>query len=302
MKTLPHLVTAGLLALLLLAGLTATSAKAAPPPHIVFIVGDHEYGSERTMPLLAQALSTQYGFKTTVLKSVPDEAGNDIPGLEALDTADLAIFFLRWRALPAQQIQHVEAYAKSGRPMIGFRTSSHSFKYPEGDPLEKWNGWAAEAFGAPPGWGADGHTHYGHQCSTDVSIIPAAAKEPILKGATGSFHVRSWLYQVLPKWPPADATRLLSGKAVDPNKPAPDNPVAWTWKNKFGGRIFFTTLGHPEDFSVEPFQRLVLNAVYWTLGQPVPDTWKGRMDINVSYEKPGKADAKKAEPKKAPKK
>ncbi len=267
------------LTLLILGGLLS----AAPSKHIVFVCGDHEYSGEQTLPLLAAELEKRYGFRTTVLKSAPDQNGEtDIPGLEALKTADLAVFYLRWRRLPAEQLAHIETYVKTGKPLFGFRTTSHSFNYPKDSPLAEWNRWAAGTFGAPPGWGADGHTHFGHQASTDVYQVPGAGSHPILKGVAEKFHVRSWLYRVLPKWPPPDAARLLMGKAIDPNKPAEDNPVAWTWNNGHGARVFFTTLGHPEDFAVEPFQRLVVNAIHWCLKRD-PRKWKGPMPINVPY-------------------
>jgi type 1 glutamine amidotransferase len=263
----------------------AASAVAAPKnPHIVFVCGDHEYSGEQTMPLLAAELEKHYGMRCKVIASQPDQnAEENIPGLEALDQADLGVFFLRWRRLPAEQLAPIERYMKSGKPMFGFRTSSHSFNYPKGHALEKWNEWAAEAFGAPPGWGKDGHTHFGHQASTDVSVIPAAAKHPILLGVPEKFHVRSWLYRVLPKWPPQDAEKLLMGHCVNPNKPAEDNPVAWTWKNHFGGKVFFTTLGHPEDFQSEAMQRLTVNAIHWAVGKPSPKKWKGPLNIAVPY-------------------
>src|SRR5262245_63995571 len=76
-------------------------AGAAKKPRVVFVSGDHEYGSEATFPLLAAELQKRYGFETTVVKSYPDEnAEENIPGLEALDKADVAVFFLRWRRLP----------------------------------------------------------------------------------------------------------------------------------------------------------------------------------------------------------
>jgi type 1 glutamine amidotransferase len=269
----------------------ASAAFAADKPHVVFVLGDHEYSGEQTLPVVAADLEKRYGLRCTVIKSQPDQnAERNIPGLDVLKTADLAVFFLRWRQLPADQVAHIDAYTKSGKPMFGFRTSSHSFNYPAGHELERWNGWAAEAFGAPPGWGKDGHTHFGHECSTDVTVIPEAAKHPILTGITGPFHVRSWLYRVLPKWPPKDATLLLSGHAVKPNKPAEDNPVAWTWKNQFGARVFFTTLGHPEDFQTEQMQRLTVNAMHWCLNRPVPK-WKGKVDISVPYRGIQKTDA-----------
>jgi type 1 glutamine amidotransferase len=253
-------------------------------PHVVFVAGDHEYSGEVTLPLLAAELGKHYGFETTVLQSFPDQnAEEDIPGLEALATADLTLFYLRWRQLPADQVRHIEDYLRAGKPVIGLRTTSHGFRYPAGHPLERWNGWAAEAFGAPPGWGVDGHTHYGHQSSTEVSVVEAAARHPILNGVTGPFQVRSWLYHVLPKWPPADAARLLMGKALSPNKPAPDNPVAWAGNNAYGGRAFFTTLGHPEDFTAEPLQRLMVNAVHWCLGMAAPDPWRGPFKMDAPY-------------------
>jgi hypothetical protein len=194
------------------------------------------------------------------------------------------VFFMRWRQLPKEQMTFIERYAHASKPVFGFRTASHSFKYPAGHELESWNSYAADFFGAPPGWGVDGHRHYGHQCSTDVSILPAAAGSPLLKGVAPSFHVRSWLYNVLPKWPPQDAVPLLMGKAVDANTPnVPENPVAWTWKNKWGGRAFYTSLGHPEDFQVESFQRLVVNALHWAAGLPLPDKWDGKIDYHVAY-------------------
>lgn len=259
--------------------------KKAKKPLVVFVCGDHEYSGESTLPLLAAVLEKQYGFRTKVLKSFPDQnAERDIPGLETLAEADLAVFFLRWRLLPADQVAHIEAYLKSGKPIMGFRTSTHSFNYPNTDPLVAYNGFAERAFGAPPGWGGPSqHTHYGHNASTDATIIADKAKHPILTGVDPAFHVRSWLYRVLPDYPAKGTDWLLMGKAVNPDKPAVDQPIAWTWENQYKGKVFFTTMGHPEDFSVESFQRLVVNAVHWELGLKVPQTWAGKLAINVPY-------------------
>ncbi len=258
---------------------------AAPPkrPNIVFVSGDHEYGSEETFPLLAAELEKNYGMQATVLKSSPDEnAEENIPGLEALAKADLAVFFLRWRRLPADQVEHIRKYLNSGRPVVAFRTTTHSFNYPKGHPMEVWNSFAPGYIGGPPGWG-NGHYHYGHKSSTDVRINPAAESDPILTGVAPSFHVRSWLYHVLP-YPPADAKQLLIGRAVDSEKKdAVENPVAWTWKNKVGGKVFVTTMGHPEDFQVESFQRLVVNGIHWAVGKPVPKKWAGKFNVDVKY-------------------
>lgn len=265
--------------------LFAQSSKAGKKPLVVFVTGDHEYSSEETMPVIAAALEKDYGMKTIVLKASPDyNSEENIPGLEVLKQADLAVFFLRWRRLPPEQLAYIDAYLKSGKPVMGFRTTTHAFHFPEGHPSEKWNAFGEFALNAPPGWGgAAKHTHYGHESSTDVYVIPEQANNPILTGVATNFHVRSWLYRVLPDYPVKGSTWLLMGKAVNPDKEAIENPVAWTGTNSFGGRVFMTTLGHPEDFTQEPFQRLVINAVHYELGLKIPRKWKGKMNIQVPY-------------------
>lgn len=265
---------------------TGVSAK---KPLIVFVTGDHEYSGEATLPLVAAELEKNYDYRTVVLKASPDHNSEEnIPGLKALKEADLAVFFLRWRRLPPDQVKFIEDYLKSGKPVIGFRTTTHAFNYPKGHELEKWNAFGEFALNAPPGWGgiAD-HTHYGHESSTDVSIISGAAKNPILTGVAKNFHARSWLYKVLPDYPSKGSVWLLMGHAVNPNTDdAMDNPVAWTGKNSFGGRVFMTTLGHPEDFDLEPFQRLVINAIHWASGKPIPKKCAGKIEINIPYRLP----------------
>ncbi|MFP6866821.1 MAG: hypothetical protein VCA35_12825, partial [Roseibacillus sp.] len=69
--------------------------------HLVFIASDHEYRSEETLPALARILAKHHGFKCTVCFGV-DENGelkaghSNIPGLEALKSADLMVIFTRF--------------------------------------------------------------------------------------------------------------------------------------------------------------------------------------------------------------
>jgi len=274
-----------LLSVFIYAMISPTFAQSKNQPLIVFVTGDHEYSGEFTLPLIAAELEKNYGFRTKVLKAYPNQnAEKDIPGLEALKDADLAVFYLRWRQLPKEQLDYIEAYLKTGKPVMAFRTTTHAFNYPKGHELEKWNAFGEFALNSPPGWGGKAaHTHYGHESTTDVSVIPAAAKHPILTGVAPTFHMRSWLYRVLPDYPTKGSEWLLMGKSVNPDKAAIENPVAWTGTNSFGSKVFMTTLGHPEDFKVEAFQRLVINAIHWELGKKVPKQWKGKIDINVPY-------------------
>jgi type 1 glutamine amidotransferase len=272
-----------ILFLILISTLSASFAK--KKPYIVFVTGDHEYGGELTLPLIASELEKNYGFRTKILKAYPNQnAEKNIPGLESLKEADLAVFFLRWRQLPLEQLAHIEAYLKSAKPVMGFRTSTHAFNFPVGHPSERWNSFGEFALNAPPGWGGKAqHTHYGHESSTDVSTIAAAQKHPILRGISPNFHVPSWLYRVLPDYPTKGSEWLLMGKSVNPDKTAIDNPVAWVGINAYGAKVFTTTLGHPEDFKEEAVQHLIINAIHWELGKKVPKKWKGKINIEVPY-------------------
>ena len=40
-------------------------------------------------------------------------------------------------------------------------------------------------------------------------------------------------------------------------------PVAWTHVGPGGGRVFYTSLGHPYDFGITQFRQMLRNAIYW---------------------------------------
>ncbi len=227
----------------------------ATKPKTVFVGGDHEYSGESTLPLF----------------------GAELKG------ASLAVLFLRWRRLPLKQLAMINAYVRAGKPVIALRTTSHAFSYPAGDEREVWNRWAPDVFGAAPGWNVEGHSHYGHLSTTRARVNALAAQDPILKGVAADFTAPSWRYNVVPNYPPAKAKILLFGDAIDSNKPAVRNPIARTWSNRYRGRAFYTSLGHPGNFALEPFQRLLTNAAFWALDARTSKSWAGRMKIDVPY-------------------
>jgi len=109
--------------------------------HIVLLSGDEEYRSEETMPQLGKILSTHHGFKCTVLFAIDKKTGeinpnttDNIPGMEALEKADLVIMALRFRNLPDDQMKYFVDYVESGRPIIGMRTSTHAFNFDKKGP------------------------------------------------------------------------------------------------------------------------------------------------------------------------
>src|SRR5215470_14748073 len=85
--------------------------------HIVFLTGDEEYRSEEGLPQLAKILAVRHGFKCTVLFCINPADGtidpgvkDNLPGIEALDTADLCVMLLRFRELPDEKMKHFVDY------------------------------------------------------------------------------------------------------------------------------------------------------------------------------------------------
>src|SRR5207245_801013 len=75
----------------------------------------------------------RHGFKCTVLFTRDKTDGtinptvNNVPGLEALRSADLMVIFTRFLDLPDEQMAHVAAYLDGGKPVVGLRTATHAF-------------------------------------------------------------------------------------------------------------------------------------------------------------------------------
>ncbi len=257
-------------------------------PKIVFVTGDDEYRSEESMPMLAAILERELGAETVVGYAV-DSSGYinptnpyHISRLEELADADLMVVFTRFRQLPAAEANLITDYAESGRPIVGFRTATHAFKYtePRDSALMGLNeAWPTKVFGQQ--WITHhGHFEDGHGRLTDLSLVDGKEDRPILNGVE-PFETYSWLYHVDGgDWKLAgDSAPLLTGHSLRSNHEAEgrldefplDNPVAWT-KTYTGSsgkpaRVFFTTLGHPYDFKEESMRKLALNGIYWALGR-----------------------------------
>lgn len=254
-------------------------------PHIVFVIGDEEYRSEESMPMLAAILEREMGADISLCYSV-DSAGyidpnrlDHIQGLEALKDADLMVMFARFRALPPEEAKMITDYAESGKPMVGFRTATHTFKYLSDSSMMHLNDeWPTKVFGQQ--WITHhGHFEDGNAPLTTVSILPNA-NTSILNGFE-PFDAYSWLYHVDGgDWKLAgDSQPFLEGKSLRSNhenegrldKFPLTNPVAWTksYTRTSGksARVFFTTLGHPFDFKQESMRKLAINGIYWALGK-----------------------------------
>ncbi|MEI8089085.1 MAG: PVC-type heme-binding CxxCH protein [Opitutaceae bacterium] len=271
--------------------------------HVVLLSGDEEYRSEEALPMLAKILSQRHGFKTTVLFALdadgtinPNNA-KSLPGSEALDSADIIIMSLRFRAWPDEAMKRFEAAHRRGVPIIALRTATHAFNFPAGSPWASysWNNKTSPATTGGFGQQVLGETwvsHWGNHKkeATRGLIEPGATSNPLLRGVTELF-ANSDVYEAAP---PADANILVRGLVLKGMSPtdapadylkktaakveqpvnAPAMPVVWTRQFKTGSgtsaKIFTTTLGAATDFENESLRRLIVNATYWAAGLEIP--------------------------------
>ena len=260
--------------------------------HVVLVSGDEEYRSEEGLPQLAKILSKRHGFRCTVLFAVDEKGeiapnkGDNIPGLDALDKADLLVLLTRFRDLPDDQMKHLADYAESGRPIVGLRTATHAFNVKKGKTYSKYS-YNSKEEGWDGGFGRRvlGETwvnhHGGHKVqSTRGLVAPGAEGHPILRGIKdGDVWGPTDVYGVrLPL--PGDSKPLLLGQVLAGMKPDdppvegkkndPMMPVAWvkTYTGESGkpARVFTTTMGSSTDMLSEGVRRLLVNACYWAAG------------------------------------
>jgi hypothetical protein len=272
--------------------------------HVVFVTGDEEYRSEDSMPQLAKILAVRHGFKCTVLFSINKETGeidpktlDNIPGLEALEKADLMVLFLRFRELPDDQMKRIIDYTNSGKPILALRTSTHPFFYRKNtdSPYAKYT-WQPNLGG---GYGREvlGETwiaHYGHHQreSTRGLIAKGMEDHPIVKGIDDIWGP-SDVYDITTlsgDSKPVVMGQVLSGMSPD-DGPNPDKelkPLAWvkTYTGSEGkaSRVFCTTLGHGGDLENEGVRRLLVNASFWCLGMEERIPAMANVDLVGTYD------------------
>ena len=272
--------------------------------HIVLVSGDEEYRSEEGLPQLAKILSKQHGFRCTVLFAIdrndgtinPNQADN-IPGLEALDRADLMIIATRFRNLPDEQMKHIVDYVERGKPVVGLRTATHAFQLKSSPTYARYS-WNSKEWDGGFGRQVLGETwinHHGKHAvqSTRGLIAPGQENHPVLRGIeNGAIWGPSDVYTV--KIPlPGDSTPLVLGQVLsgmkegDPPAPGKQNdpmmPVAWV--RTYGkARVFTTTMGAANDLLNESLRRLIVNGVYWTLGMEKKIPARSRVDLVGDYQ------------------
>jgi len=230
-------------------------------PHLVMLIAEPEYKTRETLPAFAEGeLSREFCWSIYFGKEDDPHA---LAEFTSLDDADVLLISIRRRVLPEAQLQLIRKYIAAGRPVVGIRTASHAFSLrgdkeaPAGYAL--WEGFDPEVLG--------GHYtgHHSNDTRTAIRVAPGAAKHPILAGVDlREFSGNGSLYRVSPL--AKSTTPLLIGSIPG----HPDEPVAWTNTSAGGGRVFYTSLGHPKDFESPAFRRLLKNGILWAVGTNAP--------------------------------
>jgi len=236
----------------------------APAANIVIMTVEdpNNYEAPRTMREFAERELRPLGHRVTVIDGDKPQMHHFAGLVEALKEADLLVLFSRRRFPPQEQMVAIRAHLAAGKPLLGIRTANHAFLPKPNevvDPsLAPWPEFTHEVLGGEnTGYETKG-LPYG------VSISRGAESSALVKGVNvANIQGYQSMYKVLPL--AADATPVLIGTA-QAGATTPPQPVAWT--RAYGSskaRIFYTSLGAPEDMRSADVNRLLLNAVAWTL-------------------------------------
>ncbi|GHT38250.1 hypothetical protein AGMMS49965_01030 [Bacteroidia bacterium] len=240
---------------------------------IAILTAEGEYHANQKLPEFAHELTLK-DFHCDFSLGVPfmEDKGvsgrHNLENLQILEDADLAIVFVRRRALEPEKMAQIKNYVAAGRPVLGIRTSAVAFDAKgnvprEGGAIVASTEKTSEFLAQWPEldrdvWGGNYHGHHPHlERGTDITLVPGMENHPLLKGVT-PFNSLNWLYECAPLRSEKAQVLLLGS---NPGKPL--EPVLWTNGNK----VIYTSLGHWDDWKIESFKNLMFNSVNYLLNQ-----------------------------------
>lgn len=228
--------------------------------HIIFLISKDplNYEAHKTIPPFAKMLEEKHGFKVSVLLGSGKHGSYQFPNMDIINDADLLVVFCRRLALPHHQMDILKQYLKSGKPVVGIRTANHGFSVRDevADGYEGWWGFVPDILGC------ENQGYEPEKFGTEVTVLPGKANHPILKDvAISGWYSNGQVYKVAPIID-KKAEVLLTGQARNNSEP---QPIAWTRETAHNSRVFYTSLGYPDDFKYAPFIQLLVNGIYWAL-------------------------------------
>lgn len=201
--------------------------------------GSFEYDSEESLTIFKSFIEKNYSIQTNL---VVYKSEDDDPSLQVIEDTDVLLVYTRRLNTEGESLKLFQSYCEQGKPIVGIRTASHAY--------QNWLEFDKIVLGG------DYQGHYGH--GPTVRLEDVSQSHPILRGipkfvSYGSLYKNPSLS--------SDASVLLMGH-TDENT----EPVAWTRLHN-GGRVFYTSLGHQEDFELEPFLRFLAQGILWVSEQ-----------------------------------
>ncbi len=234
-------------------------------PTMVMVIGESEYHTWETLPAFATDTLLKAGLRIEYVTATTRNDDYHFMGYRAITGADLVLVSARRRAMPHEMAVMLKQHVESGKPVVGIRTASHAFSVRGSDRsklgqagLEDWPEFDSEVLGG---------NYTGHHPAgpvTIVRVVQEAADHPVLKGvALESWSSPASLYKTSPLKP--GATVLLTGQIAGEQA----EPIAWVRSaGPRQSRVFYTSLGHPEDFRSSSFRRMLRNGILWAIGMP----------------------------------
>jgi type 1 glutamine amidotransferase len=229
-----------LLSLGLLALAAAPSLGAQPAVLKIHLIGFGEYEAARSLADFKKYVEQHFRVECTASLG---GNGKKLDNLEALKSADVLILFARRMNLPKEQMAIIRQHWEKGKAIVGVRTACHAFQKKDNEVFDR------QVLGG----------NYGGPASNGgflTAVAPGAEEHPVLKGV-GAIKAHKYAYGNGPL-----ARDVVVLQVVGRIK---DRPFPVTWVHTYkGGRVFYTSLGAPEDFPQENFRRLLTNAIFWT--------------------------------------
>lgn len=247
-------------------------------PLVAFIIADNEYHANQSLPQFGHELLLTKGVNCEYASGKPVTEGegvHNIENMQILNDADLAVVFVRRRALPSEQMNFIKEYVEKGKPVLGIRTASHAFDAKKDVPREGGGLVAAktqvpELLAQWPEFDQDvlGGNYQGHYGNMKegiaFSVSPGMENHPVLKGISpkgfiGPVAPSESLYKNRPLRS-ENIQVLLTGSI--PNEPA--EPVFWI-NNLENGKVIYTSMGHWAHWKMDEFYKLMVNSIGYLL-------------------------------------
>ncbi|MHC4993996.1 MAG: PVC-type heme-binding CxxCH protein [Planctomycetota bacterium] len=259
----------------------SSAQPGAEAPSVLFMIGEREYKTDRTLPVFAKERLEPLGITGTFVFADKDDP-NFFPGLDTLPEHDVLFISVRRRTIRAEQMRLIRDHLAAGKGLIGIRTASHAFALREGEAPAghvQWKDFDREVLGGVY------NNHYRNKGGTPVATASKASLNEILWGVrSNAFRSGGTLYKST--LVSGSANELLRGMTLDEGNPI-QMPVAWTHTHN-KSRVFYTSLGHEKDFEAELFTTMLANAVFWVNRQPNPRATgriseeRNRFDLSVA--------------------